>query len=143
MAFEWLFGSRCNNKIGRLTVEEYVHKIKQIHHKEVVDKTMKEVFRPEILNILLSCREDLASKGVDVTLKDIVDNVYILSIEPTTWLPEVSLFKYKGREYHISKDGVIYWQSGSLVLPFILSDEKSYEIQLNNSIATDVAAAQP
>ena len=108
MAFEWLFGNRRSNKIGRLTVEEYVHKIKQIHHKEVVDKTMKEVFRPEILNILISYKEDIASKGVDVTLKDIVDYVYISSIEPTNWLPEVSFFKYKGREYQISKDGVIY-----------------------------------
>ena len=108
MAFEWLFGNRRSNKIERLSVDEYVHKVKQRNHKEVVDEIMKEVFRPEILDTLTSYREYLTSKGVDVTLKDIVDNVYISSIEPTNWLPEVSFFKYKGREYHISKDGVIY-----------------------------------
>lgn len=89
---------------GRLSVDEYVAKVKQTKDKENAEREQRTALQSELMSILQKLKDSLKEKGLDVSFKEVVDNIYIPEIENDTWLPEFSIITYKNTLFQVTKD---------------------------------------
>ena len=104
----WFSSHRFYNKKGRLSVDEYVAKVKQSEDEKNAEHEQKAVLKPELISLLQKLKDSLKEKGLGVSFKEIVDNIYIPEIENDTWPPEVSFIFYKNMTFQITKDDKVF-----------------------------------
>ena len=93
-----------DDKERRLSVDEYVAKVKQSEAKENSIREQKKDLQKELTSLLQKLKDSLKEKGVDVSFKEAVDNIHIPEIEEIYWLPEESFILYKNILFQVTKD---------------------------------------
>lgn len=97
-----------DNKGGRMSVDEYVEKVNQSKSDRCDESEHKLRLHKELVGSLQSIKASLKEKGVDVSFKEVVDNIYIPEIEKDIWLPEVSFITYKKYAFQVTKDDKVF-----------------------------------
>jgi len=92
-----------NNRDRRLSVDEYVAKVKQAEADRCAESEHKLRLHKELVSVLQNIKASLKEKGVDVSFKEVVDNIYIPEIEKDTQLPEVSFIRYKNIIFQVNR----------------------------------------
>ena len=89
-------------------VDEYVEKVKQSKSDRCAESEHKLRLHKELVSIIQNVKASLKEKGLDVSFKEVVDNIYIPEIENDTWLPEVSFIFYKNIPFQVTKDDKVF-----------------------------------
>ena len=97
-----------DNREGRLSVDEYVEKVKQSKAERCAESERKLRLHKELVSILQNTKASLKDKGLDVSFKEVVDNIYISEIDVDIQLPEVSIISYKNIIFQVSEDDKIF-----------------------------------
>lgn len=92
---------------GRLSVDEYVEKVNQSKSDMCAESEHKLRLHKELVSILDNTKTSLKEKGVDVSFKEVVDNIYIPEILIVSPLGNVTYFTYKEEDFTIWFDGEI------------------------------------
>ena len=93
---------------GRLSIDEYVEKVNQSKSDRCAESEQKLRLHKELVSIIQNIKTSLKEKGVDVSFKEVVDNIYIPEIEKDLWLPEVSFITYKNILFQVTKDDRVF-----------------------------------
>lgn len=87
---------------GRLSIDEYVVKVKREE-----DKIPKKDLIKEILELLDGYKKELISRGVDITHKQIIESIHIPEILTVSSVGSVTYFTYKEEAFTVWFDGEI------------------------------------
>ena len=97
-----------DNRGGRLSVDEYVEKVNQSKSDRCAESELLFRLHKELVSILQNTKASLKEKGLDVSFKEVVDNIYIPEIEEDICLPEVSFITYKKHSFQVTKDDKVF-----------------------------------